>query len=190
MTVTEISVVKQDGNKSVENSLSQVWKFRQNSIFYIKKRNQTALISYNLYCSLITLDCQGKSIAFHAVLSKALTNVPTNAIIKFEQLLINEGNGYDPNTGKFTAPVDGIYSFSWNYETNKGTSAFLGGYVDGKLRARVALESQTSTWDNTSGYLVIKMKEGIQFWIQNFSSTIQFVQSDYTSLSGFKISGC
>ena len=78
-----------------------------------------------------------------------------------------------------------MYSFSWNYETNKGTSAFLGGYVDGTLTAQVALDRQTSTWDNTSGYLVIKMKKGSQFWIQNFSSTIQFVQSDYTSLSGF-----
>ena len=90
-------------------------------------------------CLIFSPDCQGKTIALHAILSKQLTNVQTNTIIRFDRALVNERNGYDPNTGKFTAPVDGVYSFSWTYHTNRGSNAYLGGYVDGKLTAYVGI---------------------------------------------------
>lgn len=38
---------------------------------------------------------------------KKLNNVPTNTIIKFGKVLVNEGSGYNAATGKFTAPFDG-----------------------------------------------------------------------------------
>nr|XP_022300323.1 collagen alpha-2(VIII) chain-like [Crassostrea virginica] len=134
--------------------------------------------------------CQGKTIAFHAILSKRLTNVQTNTIIKFDRALVNEGNGYDPNTGKFTAPVDGVYSFAWTYHTNRGSNAYLGGYVDGKLTAYVGIKHQSSQWENTSRNLVIKMKKGSQFWIQIFGYIAQVVHEEYSSLLGYKLSGC
>lgn len=52
-------------------------------------------------------DCKGKVIAFHAMMSANFTNVPKDTIIKFPDVDVNDGNGYDPTTGKFTAPVDG-----------------------------------------------------------------------------------
>lgn len=79
-------------------------------------------------CYLFSPDCHRKTIAFNSVLSKTLTNVPKNHIIKFERVLVNEGNGYDPSTGKFTAPVDGVYFFSWTYHTNRGSVTYLGGF--------------------------------------------------------------
>ncbi|XP_078341809.1 uncharacterized protein LOC111110026 [Crassostrea virginica] len=88
-------------------------------------------------------DCQGKVIAFHAFLSTRLSKLPSGTIIKFGRVLVNEGNGYDPNTGKFTAPVDGVYSCSWTYHTNKGSIAYLGGFVDGTLTARIGNYLQT-----------------------------------------------
>ncbi|XP_062617244.1 uncharacterized protein LOC134278953 [Saccostrea cucullata] len=56
--------------------------------------------------------CQGKIVAFHAILSKGLNNIPIDTILKFENVLTNEGEGYSPTTGKFTAPEDGVYYFS------------------------------------------------------------------------------
>lgn len=88
--------------------------------------------------NILLADCKEKTIAFHAILSTGLTNTPPDTIIKFGQVLVNEGSGYNPTTGKFTAPLDGVYSFSWTYCTNKGSVAYLGGYVDGKLIARIS----------------------------------------------------
>ena len=86
--------------------------------------------------------------------------------------------------------MDGVYSFSWTYHTNRGSNAYLGGYVDGKLTAYVGIMQQSSGWEKTSRNLVIKMKKGSQFWIQIFGATAQVVHEDYSSLSGYKLSGC
>ena len=87
--------------------------------------------------------------------------------------MVNEGLCYDPISGKCTAPVDGVYFFSWTYNTNRGSIAYLGGFMDGKLTAYVGISQQTSAWENTSWNLVINMKKGSQFWIQTFASTTQ-----------------
>eukprot|EP00105_Crassostrea_gigas_P012569 XP_011428603.1 PREDICTED: adiponectin [Crassostrea gigas] len=137
-----------------------------------------------------TKDCKGKTIAFHAILSTGLTNVSPNTIIKFGKVLVNEESGYNPSTGKFTAPLDGVYSFSWTYCTNKGSNAYLGGYVDGKLMARISNYAQTNHWKNTSGHLVIRLKKGNQFWVQTFEHTAQLIHEEFTFLSGYKVSGC
>lgn len=132
----------------------------------------------------------GKVIAFHAVLSNSLTNAPVNTIIKFGNVQTNEGAGYNPSTGKFTAPTDGVYSFFWTYCTGKRTAAYFGGYVDGKRIVGTLNHGQTSDWKNTSGHLVMKLKKGMQFWIQIFYGTAQYIHDTYTFLSGYKLSGC
>ena len=37
-------------------------------------------------------------------------------IIKFEEVLLNEGSGYNSTTGLFTAPTSGVYQFSYFIE--------------------------------------------------------------------------
>lgn len=112
--------------------------------------------------------------------------MPVDTIIKFGNVEFNDGNGYDPTTGKFTAPVDGVYSFLWTY--NSSSKVYLCGFVNGKPRAFSG--TQTTSWQNTSGHFVAKLKKGDKFWIQNryFSSTL--IHEKYTFLSGYKISGC
>ncbi|WAQ99244.1 C1QL3-like protein [Mya arenaria] len=45
----------------------------------------------------------------------------TNEAIKFDRILLNEGNGYNAYTGAFTAPVTGIYLFSYHFDSTKTT---------------------------------------------------------------------
>ena len=39
-------------------------------------------------------------------------NYGVDQVVKFPNVLLNEGGGYDKNTGVFTAPVGGLYQFS------------------------------------------------------------------------------
>lgn len=135
-------------------------------------------------------ECKGKTIAFHALLSSNLQNTPANTIIKFGKVQVNEGGGYNPATGIFTAPVDGVYSFSWTYHTNKGSVAYLGGYVDGTMRTYIGIGTQANNWQSTTGNLVTKLKKGNQFWVQTYNGTVQHLSLLYTFLSGYKITGC
>lgn len=47
---------------------------------------------------------------FTLTLDVNLTVAPEE-IIKFDYIMYNEGQGYDPETGYFTAPVGGMYLF-------------------------------------------------------------------------------
>lgn len=139
---------------------------------------------------LTILGCLEKIVAFHAVLSRVLQNAPVNTIIKFGNVPTNEGGGYNRTTGKFTAPTDGVYSFSWTYCTNRGSTTYTCAMVDGKPTGYAVNQGQSSTWQNTSGHLVIKLRKGSQFWIQTFYKTAQWIHKDYTFLSGYRLSGC
>lgn len=72
--------------------------------------------------------------------------------------MVNDGNGYDPKIGKFAAPVDGVYSFSWSYCSSKGSTAYSGGFLDGTLTVKLGVRDLANPSQNTSENLVIKMK--------------------------------
>ncbi|XP_061177205.1 heavy metal-binding protein HIP-like [Saccostrea echinata] len=65
--------------------------------------------------------CKGKGlIAFNALLTADQQRPAKNAVIIFKKVTLNSGNAYNAATGKFTAPGNGIYSFTWTIATNAG----------------------------------------------------------------------
>ena len=50
---------------------------------------------------------------FHAWRSTNYSTSGTPATLIYDQTKVNQGNHYSTTTGKFTAPVDGIYEFAW-----------------------------------------------------------------------------
>lgn len=72
------------------------------------------------------LDCTAYNvIAFHAYLKSTLHNITPNTTITFESVHLNKGDGYDPASGIFTAPEDGVYSFAWSFLSKKGVRYIL-----------------------------------------------------------------
>lgn len=60
-------------------------------------------------------------IAFHVRLLRHLRNLNNKDIVVFSDVTLNTGNAYKADTGEFTAPVKGHYSFTWTITTNGGT---------------------------------------------------------------------
>uniref|UniRef100_A0A8W8MAV7 C1q domain-containing protein n=1 Tax=Magallana gigas TaxID=29159 RepID=A0A8W8MAV7_MAGGI len=151
---------------------------------YARHQNICHMIGYEPKCKK---DCQGKVIAFHAILSTNLNNVPKGTIIKFGKVEFNDGNGYYPSTGKFTAPVDGIYSFLWTYHIKKGSSVYLCGFVNGKLRAYTGTHLNATPWQNKSAHFVAKLKRGDQFWVETYHHSAAFIHKSFTYLLDTKL---
>lgn len=74
-----------------------------------------------------------------------VTNIPTNTDIVLDATKHNIGNHYSTTTGKFTAPVTGVYSFQANFYTknDSGVSKFYAA-LDG-----------TMIYHNNNGYPLI-----------------------------------
>ncbi|WAQ99248.1 C1QL4-like protein [Mya arenaria] len=68
------------------------------------------------------------NVAFSAYLSRTQSHV-TNTDIKFDKVLLNDGQGYNAFTGAFTAPLSGVYMFSFYFDSR--TLSFLQLVIDG-----------------------------------------------------------
>lgn len=80
--------------------------------------------------------------------------------MKFENVQINKGNGYDPKTGVFTAPEDGVYSFAWSILTKIGSMVYIADVVDNVNHTFTCIDTQQSKWINSSGHLLNQLKKG------------------------------
>ena len=63
------------------------------------------------------------TIAFDAFRNKPFYTAQT--YLTFDGTMVNAGGGFDPNTGLFTAPRAGIYSFSFHALTQDGSPTYV-----------------------------------------------------------------
>lgn len=128
--------------------------------------------------------------AFQSSLTKNLENLKHQETVIFDRVLLNEGKAYNKNTGKFTATVEGVYSFTWTIFSVAGkffiTEIVHNGnpitcnYCDG--RGRKVGYIMTSSQAN------IKMKRGDKVWIRCQSNHCDYARGGYSSnFSGFKV---
>lgn len=97
----------------------------------------------------------------------------------------NVGSAYNTTTGIFTAPVTGLYFFSWNCYNNSGT---------GNLRVAlntsaggVALgQGQTAQFNQFSGSGVVVMTAGDTAWLRSvYANTVIFQESNHSVFTGY-----
>ena len=156
-------------------------------IKHMKKHSLVLSLKFAIYRHWIVFSDQ--AVAFHVYLKNPIASFGKNQILKYDHVVTNIGGGYNTTTGKFTAPVNGVYSFSWTYMTKKGAACYIGGVVDGRQLVWSAIHDQTAKWLSTTAHLVIQMKKGSGFWTPDYSGfTAAYIHSEYTFLSGYKIS--
>lgn len=128
-------------------------------------------------------------IAFHARLGPGhLRNVPVNTTMKYGIVLLNKGEGYNPNTGIYTAPEDGVYSFAWSFLTFQGGTVYIAAVVDNVDKIHTCINNQQSVHINTSGHLLYELKKGNKVWIRTWHVPATSIHGGYyTYFSGSKL---
>merc|ERR1719415_281346 len=81
-----------------------------------------------------------KMVAFDAFRDKPFHE--DQKYITFDGMKVNVGGAFNPDTGMFTAPVAGVYSFSFHGLTQDGTATYV------KLVHR---EADQTEWENVAG---------------------------------------
>uniref|UniRef100_A0A8D0C9V8 Collagen type X alpha 1 chain n=1 Tax=Salvator merianae TaxID=96440 RepID=A0A8D0C9V8_SALMN len=123
--------------------------------------------------------------AFTAILSKAY---PTAAVpIRFDKILYNRQQHYDPKSGIFTCRIPGLYYFAYHVHV-KGTHVWVGLYKNGSPIMYTFDEYKKGYLDQASGSAVIDLMENDQVWLQLPNSESNGLYSSeyvHSSFSGF-----
>lgn len=111
-----------------------------------------------------------KPVLFFVRLSKSIT-LNKDSIVKFDEIMINEGNRFNSGDGIFVSPVTGIFQFSWTTLTSAGKLVETELMVDNSAVDTLHL-ALSSNDGNISGTKVVicKVKKGDHVWIQTSSN--------------------
>ncbi|XP_028415483.1 complement C1q tumor necrosis factor-related protein 3-like [Dendronephthya gigantea] len=114
---------------------------------------------------------QGQTlIAFQATLTSSNIGPNyTDGAIKFIDVALNIGNGYNPSTGKFTAPTAGLYQFTATYLQRNG------------YNSRVRLMRNNNMISKMHSTFWVELRNGSTYAIYGWSA-------GYTEFSGFLLS--
>ncbi len=107
------------------------------------------------------------------------TGSATGVNVDFDTEKFDNGNNFDLTTNKFTAPVKGIYTFSWDIQHDDGQDMggglgyFVPGYLvtsDGSTSEAHPLDYQETSDKNAySMSVIIELNSGEQVWVRSFA---------------------
>lgn len=127
--------------------------------------------------------------AFQATLTSG--NIGPNyalGAIKFNDVSLNIGGTYSPSTGKFTAPVDGLYLMSVSYLQQNGYTSHVRLMKDNTVYSE--LHANHKNYDQLSKTVLAVLKKGETFWVKLEKNSIYAVHGGgrYTTFGGFLLS--
>lgn len=134
--------------------------------------------------------CPSKpSVVFHAAMSPHRTFEKGSTWI-YGQVVTNVGNAYNPSTGKFTAPTNGVYQFNWYTLSDRSVTSNAGLFVNGKLKACHASSNSAGRlhqWVTSGSGMALPLNKGDEVCIRSVYGGIAKLRGQFTAFGGVLI---
>jgi hypothetical protein len=136
------------------------------------------------YCALSVSDGRLQPAFFASLVKDPYTLTGINDVVKFEDVRVNRGQGYNPSTGVFTAPRKGLYHVSClilgdsghvvHYQLNKNDARYTAGY------------SAKGTHESSTISSIVEMKKGDRVFIKHNASGSEKINGvHYSTFCGY-----
>ncbi|KAK3513454.1 hypothetical protein QTP70_015448 [Hemibagrus guttatus] len=126
-------------------------------------------------------------VAFYAGLKKQHEGYE---VLKFDDVVTNLGNHYDPATGKFTCSIPGIYFFVYHVlmRGGDGTSMWADLCKNNQVRASAIAQDADQNYDYASNSVVLHLEPGDEIYIKLDGGKAHGGNNNkYSTFSGFMI---
>ncbi|XP_052795043.1 complement C1q-like protein 3 [Mya arenaria] len=127
-------------------------------------------------------------VAFSAKLSHNVEHAGIDQTVIFDSILLNEGGHYNPHTGVFRVPVEGIYLFNMmfadGYEPHRLWMRIV---VDGQEKVAGVADTLTNNHDMMGGNLaILHLHPGDSVWVATFyaADVKIYGRHSFTTFSG------
>ncbi|XP_045182698.2 otolin-1-A-like [Mercenaria mercenaria] len=132
-------------------------------------------------------------VAFSAQLTAKQSHISLGTTIKFDKLHVNDGSGYNSQTGIFTAPETGVYMFSYFLGHGNGPAqAWLALMHNGQKINGAVTDTFHVNEDLQGGNLaVFRVDAGDRVWIESWHQNDAYIDGPYgfTTFSGVYLYG-
>ncbi|CAM5168739.1 unnamed protein product [Eretmochelys imbricata] len=126
-------------------------------------------------------------IAFYAGLRKPHEGYE---VLRFDDVVTNVGNYYEPTRGKFTCPLPGIYFFTYHVlmRGGDGTSMWADLMKNGQVRASAIAQDADQNYDYASNSVILHLDVGDEVFIKLDGGKVHGGNTNkYSTFSGFII---
>ncbi|XP_061745026.1 complement C1q-like protein 2 [Nerophis ophidion] len=109
-------------------------------------------------------------------------------VLKFDDVITNLGNLYDPSTGKFTCRLSGIYFFTYHVlmRGGDGTSMWADLCKNGQVRASAIAQDADQNYDYASNSAVLHLDSGDEVYVKLDGGKAHGGNNNkYSTFSGF-----
>jgi len=127
-----------------------------------------------------------RKIAFFVGLTNNMGPVTEHTDIVFDRVVTNIGGGYDAESGRFTAPVNGTYQFNVIVSAQGRQKAAVMILKNGGMVATVWAES-IPYWATASNIAVLSLEKGEQVWLMLLNRASYLHGYMYSTFSGYII---
>ncbi|NP_001373187.1 cerebellin 18 isoform X1 [Danio rerio] len=132
------------------------------------------LMRLNTQVQDITAGCKIAFTAAMLPMSGCFGPFTSNMSISYQSVSLNQGNGYNPALGVFTAPHAGLYSFSFTVYSKPGSSGErlyqkLQLVKDGTVLASSWEDNREDSEDSSSQTLLLQLRRGCQVYMELLS---------------------
>ncbi|XP_062615409.1 multimerin-2-like [Saccostrea cucullata] len=124
-----------------------------------------------------------KRVGFSASVTSYSSSWNSGTLV-FPSVITNEGNGYNPSNGIFTAPIAGMYVFFVNVQDN-GNNIYVDIVLNGSTKARTMSYYSGDSHDAGPNLVVLNIQKGDAVWIKHYSGTGYYSNGPITTFSGF-----
>ncbi|XP_052218356.1 uncharacterized protein LOC127835978 [Dreissena polymorpha] len=172
--MTQISDLTQNASMTISEIKKEAALLKQNASMTISEiKKEAALLKDQL--SIPT-------VYFHAY-TPADYSLDSGQDVVYTAVRVNEGQGYDQNTGRFTVSIPGLYAFTVHFCANPSQYAQLSIVRDGTA-------IQNSYFHATTGHQCVSMQAfyklalSMKIWVEAYSTSSLFNSGYYNSFSG------
>ncbi|XP_064650257.1 cerebellin-3-like [Lineus longissimus] len=131
-------------------------------------------------------------VAFFVGLKNHIKYLPKDhSILKFDEVITNEGGGYNVTAGAFITPIDGIYSITVTISPfidectyrSDNTNTAIGIMKNDERKYNVTVCKHV--WDASTVRVLIPLNESDRIWLKVENNASTFYGDLYTTFSGF-----
>uniref|UniRef100_A0A3P8N611 C1q domain-containing protein n=1 Tax=Astatotilapia calliptera TaxID=8154 RepID=A0A3P8N611_ASTCA len=111
----------------------------------------------------------------------------TDQTIIYERVFVNTGNAYNELTGIFTAPVSGVYFFTYFCHSGGVRKTSLHLYKNNEVILHIHDHQSADTADNGGNAVFLQLQQGDRVYVRLKANTHVYRSSTLTNFSGFLV---